>query len=98
MRRRLGWESLKGRSLPDFGCGVRFARTIHNLGLPLNRYIGVDVHAEAIAWRKLTSRMNASNSLMWMHEMPIAIVRARLIQMHCFDSIYPNAKQRACSR
>lgn len=49
-RRRLGWESLKGRSLLDFGCGVRFARTIHNLGLPLDRYIGIDVHAQAIAW------------------------------------------------
>jgi len=50
MRRRLGWASLNEKSLLDFGCGVRFARTIHNLGLPLGRYVGIDVHAEAIAW------------------------------------------------
>jgi SAM-dependent methyltransferase len=50
MRRRLGWDSLNDKALLDFGCGVRFARTIHNLGLPLARYVGVDVNAEAIAW------------------------------------------------
>ncbi len=50
MRRRLGWATFEGRTLLDLGCGVRFARTIHNLGLPLARYVGVDVHAAAIAW------------------------------------------------
>jgi SAM-dependent methyltransferase len=50
MRRRLGWASLEGKALLDFGCGVRFARTIHNLGLPLASYVGVDVNADAIAW------------------------------------------------
>jgi SAM-dependent methyltransferase len=50
MRRRLGWTSFDGKTLMDFGCGVRFAATIHNLALPLARYVGVDVHAEAVAW------------------------------------------------
>jgi len=47
---RLGWSSLQGKRLLDYGCGVRFARTIHNLALPIGEYIGVDVNQEAIAW------------------------------------------------
>ena len=34
----------------DFGCGVRFARTIANLDLDLDCYAGIDVNAEAIRW------------------------------------------------
>jgi SAM-dependent methyltransferase len=48
--RRMGWSSLKGRKLLDFGCGVRFARTIVNLGIDIGLYAGVDVNAEAIQW------------------------------------------------
>ena len=48
--RRLGWNSLTGRKLLDFGCGVRFARTIVNLALDIDLYAGVDANAEAIAW------------------------------------------------
>jgi hypothetical protein len=47
---RLDWSSLEGRKLLDYGCGVRFARTIFNLALPVGRYVGVDVNAEAISW------------------------------------------------
>jgi hypothetical protein len=47
---RLGWSSLEARRLLDYGCGVRFALTIHNLGLPIGRYVGVDVNREAITW------------------------------------------------
>ncbi len=47
---RLGWESLAGKALLDYGCGVRFVRTIHNLALPIQRYVGVDVDREMIAW------------------------------------------------
>ncbi len=50
MRKRFGWASFETRSVLDFGCGVRFARTILNLDLPFGLYFGVDVHAEAIAW------------------------------------------------
>ena len=50
LRHRLGWTSFDGRTLLDFGCGVRFATTIYNLRLPFRSYVGVDVHAEAIAW------------------------------------------------
>lgn len=48
--RRLGWSSLAGKRLLDFGCGVRFARTIANLDLDVGLYAGVDVNAAAIAW------------------------------------------------
>ena len=48
--RRLGWESLKGKRLLDFGCGVRIARALVNLGMEIGFYAGVDVHADAIGW------------------------------------------------
>jgi hypothetical protein len=48
----LGWSSLEGRQLLDYECGVRFARTIFNLGLPIGRYVGVDVNEEAISWMR----------------------------------------------
>lgn len=50
MRGRLGWASFEGRRLLDLGCGVRFARTIHNLNLPFSQYAGVDVDKEMISW------------------------------------------------
>ncbi len=48
--RRLGWSSLSGRRLLDFGCGVRFARTIVNLAIDIDLYAGIDVNKEAIFW------------------------------------------------
>jgi len=48
--RRLGWSSLTGRKLLDFGCGVRFARAIVNLAIDIDLYAGVDASAEAISW------------------------------------------------
>jgi hypothetical protein len=50
MARRLGWPHFANRRLLDFGCGVRFARTIANLDLDFDRYAGIDVNAEAIRW------------------------------------------------
>jgi SAM-dependent methyltransferase len=50
MQRRLGWDSLAGKRLLDFGCGVRFTRTIYNLDLNIGEYVGVDVKADVIAW------------------------------------------------
>lgn len=47
---RFGWPSFAGRTVIDLGCGVRFARAIHNLNMPFGRYVGVDIHAEAMAW------------------------------------------------
>jgi SAM-dependent methyltransferase len=48
--RRLGWESLKGKRLLDFGCGVRLARALVNLGMEIGLYAGVDVNADAMGW------------------------------------------------
>jgi SAM-dependent methyltransferase len=50
MTRRLGWVSLSGKRILDFGCGVRFARAIVNLGLDIGLYVGADVNRDAIAW------------------------------------------------
>src|SRR5579863_9413467 len=52
MCERLGWASLARKRILDFGCGVRFARTIFNLDVPVARYFGIDVNAEAISWLK----------------------------------------------
>jgi SAM-dependent methyltransferase len=48
--RRLGWSSLAGRRLLDFGCGVRFTRTIVNLAIDIDLYAGVDTNSAAILW------------------------------------------------
>ena len=48
--RRIGWSSLNGRRLLDFGCGVRFARTIVNLAINIGLYAGIDANREAISW------------------------------------------------
>jgi hypothetical protein len=48
--RRLGWPSLAGKRLLDYGCGVRFTRTILNLGMEIGLYAGVDVNEPAISW------------------------------------------------
>jgi 2-polyprenyl-3-methyl-5-hydroxy-6-metoxy-1,4-benzoquinol methylase len=50
LRRRLGWTSFQGKRLLDFGCGVRFSRTIVNLGIDIGFYCGVDINEQAIAW------------------------------------------------
>jgi SAM-dependent methyltransferase len=50
LSRRLGWNSLAGKRLLDFGCGVRIARTIVNLGIEIGTYAGVDVNADTIGW------------------------------------------------
>lgn len=50
MTRRLAWPSLSSKRLLDFGCGVRFVRTIVNLGLEIGHYAGVDTNPAPIAW------------------------------------------------
>jgi SAM-dependent methyltransferase len=50
LRRRLGWISFADKRVLDFGCGVRFARTIYNLNIPFGLYAGVDVNRDAINW------------------------------------------------
>src|ERR1700744_1658892 len=47
---RLGFRSFSGKRLLDFGCGVRLARTIINLGLDVGFYAGADLNKDAIAW------------------------------------------------
>jgi hypothetical protein len=50
MADRLAWRNFDRRRLYDFGCGVRFARTIANLDLDFDCYAGIDVNAEAVRW------------------------------------------------
>jgi SAM-dependent methyltransferase len=42
MRQQLGFADYAGRSVLDFGCGVRFSQTIINARVPIGRYVGVD--------------------------------------------------------
>ena len=49
---RLDWSSLAEKRLLDFGCGVRFARTIFNLEMEIGLYLGIDTNAAPIAWLK----------------------------------------------
>ena len=48
--RRIGWSSLNGRRLLDFGCGVRFPRAIVNLAINIDLYAGIDANRDAISW------------------------------------------------
>jgi hypothetical protein len=50
MLKRIGWASLSGRNVLDYGCGVRMTRTIINLGVDVGHYHGVDVNRELINW------------------------------------------------
>jgi SAM-dependent methyltransferase len=70
LRRRFEWQSFADKKLLDLGCGVRFARTICNLGIPFGTYVGVDVKRKAIDWlnanlqdpRFLFKRFDARNA------------------------------------
>lgn len=64
MARRLGWCDLTGRKILDYGCGVRFARTIVNLGLDIGLYVGIDLNRDAINWLKANAE---SERLMFEH-------------------------------
>lgn len=44
--------AFRGNRLLDFGCGVRFARTIVNLEIDIDLYAGVDVNQQAVSWLK----------------------------------------------
>lgn len=48
MARQLGFESLAGTSVLDFGCGVRFTQAILNGRLPIGEYAGVDCYPAMI--------------------------------------------------
>jgi SAM-dependent methyltransferase len=50
MCHRLKWPSLEGKRLLDFGCGVRFARTIVNLDMAVANYTGIDTNRNPIDW------------------------------------------------
>ena len=50
MCKRIGWPSVSNKRLLDFGCGIRFTKTIVNLDLDIANYTGVDVNAQLIDW------------------------------------------------
>jgi SAM-dependent methyltransferase len=50
MLKRLGWVSFGDKRVLDFGCGVRFARTIVNLEIEIGHYAGVDTNQEPVRW------------------------------------------------
>jgi SAM-dependent methyltransferase len=59
MTKRLGWESLTGKTVLDIGCGTRFTSAILTHEIPVGRYIGVDIHRGMIEWLQTnTARPN----------------------------------------
>ncbi len=44
----LGLEDLASVSMLDVGCGVKFSQAILNNGVPIGRYVGIDVSARII--------------------------------------------------
>jgi len=48
MCQRIGFSSLAGLDMLDFGCGSRFADAIVNRNVPLQSYVGIDVYEEMI--------------------------------------------------
>ena len=48
MCEHLDIRDLRDLAVLDFGCGVRFAQAIVNRGIPIGRYVGVDVYREMI--------------------------------------------------
>jgi SAM-dependent methyltransferase len=50
MCRRLGWRSLEGKHLLDYGCGFRFTQAIVNLDLDIGRYVGVETDRKQFDW------------------------------------------------
>jgi len=44
MCRKLGIANLAGKNLLDMGCGNKFTQAILGGGLPINRYVGIDIH------------------------------------------------------
>ena len=80
MAERLGWASLQGKRLLDFGCGVRLAATIFNLEIDLAFYAGLDVNAEAIAWLN--------------ENVAVADSRFRFEHINMFNAMYNPAGER----
>jgi SAM-dependent methyltransferase len=48
MREQLGLDDLGDTEVLDFGCGVRFSLALIDHGLPIKKYVGVDVSREVI--------------------------------------------------
>ena len=47
---QLGVDDLAHIEMLDFGCGVKFTEAFINCGLPIKRYVGVDVDGDMIKW------------------------------------------------
>ncbi len=52
MCKKLGIADLTGKDLLDMGCGNKFTQAILEGGLPINRYVGIDIHPELIEFLK----------------------------------------------
>jgi SAM-dependent methyltransferase len=48
MCQRVGLADLRDTDLLDMGCGVKFAKLFVNHGVPIRRYVGIDVYREMV--------------------------------------------------
>ena len=62
LARLCGHEDLGELSVLDVGCGVKFSQVLMNDGLPVGRYVGVDVYRPMIYFCATTSATSASTS------------------------------------
>lgn len=56
MCEKLGIADLAGKDVLDIGCGNKFTQAILEGGLPINRYVGIDIHPQLIEY--LRSNVN----------------------------------------
>ena len=50
LARTLGVDDLDGVEVLDVGCGTKIVKTLLDRGLPIGRYVGIDVAASVIDW------------------------------------------------
>ncbi len=84
MMRRLGWTGYAGKRVLDYGCGVRIARALANLGVGIGQYVGVDIDDGMIGWlaanltdaRFRFAHLDAGNALYRSHGRPMTEIGA----------------------
>lgn len=85
LRRRFGWHDFSDKRFLDFGCGVRFARTIVNLEIKIKLYAGIDLNRAAINWL----RASISDSHLRFYHYDIANIFYHPNGPTCKDAIFP---------
>ena len=95
MCERLNLSSLEGVSVLDMGCGTKLVQAILDRGLPVGRYVGIDVYPEMVKYLQANvndSRfafhiLNAHNEMYNPKGQPLSDLRELPVQKESFDII-----------